>query len=151
MKKAVIVLILFVLISSVLFSQSKKFGLGIIIGEPTGFTGKLWLSKFNSLNAAIAWSILHEENFYIHLDHVFHYYKFFNFEEGELPVHIGLGGRLLLRKGQEGNIGMRIPLGITYIFRDIPIEIFGEIVPVVNLIPETDMDVDGGIGFRYFF
>lgn len=151
MKKIWLIILLASVLTTSLFSQHKRFGLGIVLGEPTGFTAKLWLSRYNSINGAFAWSILHEEKFYIHIDHVFHYYGLFDIQTGELPLHLGVGGRLLLKKGEEGNVGFRIPLGFTYIMHEVPVEFFGEIVPVVNLIPETDMDIDGGIGFRYFF
>jgi hypothetical protein len=57
LKKYIILLSILVLVlSSSLLAQDKGFGLGIIIGEPTGVSGKLWLSGDNALDMAAAWS-----------------------------------------------------------------------------------------------
>lgn len=137
-----------------LFGQSKRFGLGIVVGEPTGFTAKYWLSPVNSLNAAIAWSVFDDnsfEAFYIHIDHVFYYYDLFRVQSGKAPVFIGVGGRFYFPRHDDTKIGFRIPMGLAYMFEQVPIEIYGEIAPVINIVPETDVDLDGGVGFRYFF
>lgn len=154
MKKTLIIVLLLTACVCPSFAQSKRFGLGLVVGEPTGFTMKYWLSHVNSLNAAIAWSVFDDNSFqafYIHLDHVFYYYDLFRVETGKAPVFIGIGGRFYFPKDGETNVGFRIPLGIAYLFDQVPIEIYGELAPVVNIIPETKADLDGGIGFRYFF
>jgi hypothetical protein len=47
-------------------------------------------------------------------------------------------------------IGVRVPLGLEFFI--IPeVEIFGELVPGISLFPDTDFDLDGGIGARYYF
>ncbi len=51
--------LLFILISFTqinLNAQQKDFGLGIILGEPTGVSGKLWTSSENAFDFAAAWS-----------------------------------------------------------------------------------------------
>ncbi|MBN2362538.1 hypothetical protein JXL83_00225 [candidate division WOR-3 bacterium] len=154
MKKIVICSLVLIVFAGTLFGQSKRFGLGIVVGEPTGFTAKYWLSPVNSLNAAIAWSVFDDnsfEAFYIHIDHVFYYYDLFRVQSGKAPVFIGVGGRFYFPRHDDTKIGFRIPMGLAYMFEQVPIEIYGEIAPVINIVPETDVDLDGGVGFRYFF
>lgn len=154
MKKIIICSLVLIVAAGTLFGQSKRFGLGIVVGEPTGFTAKYWLSPVNSLNAAIAWSVFDDnsfEAFYIHIDHVFYYYDLFRVQSGKAPVFIGVGGRFYFPRHDDTKIGFRIPMGLAYMFEQVPIEIYGEIAPVINIVPETDVDLDGGVGFRYFF
>lgn len=47
-------------------------------------------------------------------------------------------------------IGIRVPFGLQY-FINNNIEVFGEVVPGISLIPSTEFDVDAGIGARYYF
>ncbi|MBN1150037.1 hypothetical protein JXA84_02320 [candidate division WOR-3 bacterium] len=154
MKKIALIILTAVILPVSVFSQTKRFGLGIVVGEPTGFTAKYWLSPVNSLNGAVAWSVFDDNSFealYLHIDHVFYYYDLFRVQTGKAPVFIGVGGRFYFPKHDDTKIGFRIPMGLAYMFDQVPIEIYGEIAPVINIVPETDVDLDGGVGFRYFF
>jgi len=42
-------------------------------------------------------------------------------------------------------------MGLEYVFPKLPIRIFVELVPVLDLTPDTELDLDGGAGIRYFF
>ena len=56
---------------------------------------------------------------------------------------------------EDGNnrvdLGVRFPVGIAYLFDGAPVDIFLEVVPTLNLIPETDVDLDAALGARYWF
>ena len=51
---------------------SKKFGLGIIIGEPTGISMKYKLGGITAIDAGIAWSFGNNSGFHIHSDFLWH-------------------------------------------------------------------------------
>jgi len=53
--------------------------------------------------------------------------------------------------GDHPEAGLRIPLGLSYLLSQAPVEIFAEIVPVVEFAPDTSGEVDGAIGVRYYF
>lgn len=132
-----------------------RFGLGIMIGEPTGITGKYWMNSTNALAGGVAWSFRRHENrsrsstIYLHLDYQAHNFNLFEVEQGRMGFYYGIGGRL--RSGGDANVGVRVPLGLNYLFANNPLEIYFEIVPVLDLMPETDLDGNGGIGIRYYF
>ena len=63
--------------------------------------------------------------------------------------HFGLGGRVKFEK--ENRLGVRFPVGFAYEFEKTPLDIFVEIVPVFDIIPDTEFNMNGGIGIRYFF
>jgi hypothetical protein len=69
--------------------------------------------------------------------------------EGKLPFYVGVGGRVVF--SDDATIGVRVPLGLDYMFSNAPVDIFVELVPILNLAPSTDFDFNGGIGARYWF
>jgi hypothetical protein len=46
---------------------------------------------------------------------------------------------------------VRIPLGVNYLLEVAPLDVFLEIVPAMRLIKDTELELDAGIGVRYFF
>ncbi len=44
-----------------------------------------------------------------------------------------------------------MPVGISYEFEKTPVELFLEVVPMLDLIPSTEVDMGGAVGFRYYF
>lgn len=146
------VIFLFVGFSSAATAQdsSKKLGVGAMIGEPTGLSLKSWLNERNALDAGLAWSLGRYDAIHIHGDYLWHSYSTFqDVEEGTLPLYYGIGARLVFRE-DDALVGARIPLGVNYLFEDLPLGMFLEIAPVVNLVPDTDFDVNGGLGVRIY-
>ncbi len=126
-----------------------NFGLGIIVGEPTGLSAKLWLTERTAVDMAAAWSFSDEEAFHLHADYLLHNFDLINVEKGRLPIYFGIGGRLKFE--DKSRFGVRIPVGLTYIFDGAPIDIFFEVVPILDLIPDTDFTANAAIGARFFF
>ncbi len=149
-KKAILaILILMFALSLPGRAQEKKFGLGIILGEPTGIIAKYWTGKTTAFDFAGSWSFEGEDSLHLHADYLFHSFNLFKVDRGKLPVYYGIGARLSLQ--DRTRFGIRIPLGLSYMFDKAPIDIFVEIGPVMDVIPATELNVFGFIGFRYYF
>ena len=131
------------------WTQEKGWGLGVILGEPTGISFKTWINKDRAIDAAAAWSFGGEDAFHIHGDYLFHNRTLLNFDRNVIPLYYGIGGRL--RFQGQSKFGVRFPLGITFFIREAPIDIFLELVPILNLAPSTEFDFNGAIGARYYF
>jgi len=145
------------------FAQRYYYSIGIIIGSPTGFTGKYLFSKNNAVAVNAGWSLFRENaKLHITCDYQFLFPTTLRWQdefEGttreirNLTPYLGLGGRLLLLENDQGeaeiNIGIRMGGGIEYNFSRFGL--FLELYPVVNIIPSTDFDFEGGLGFRYYF
>jgi hypothetical protein len=71
--------------------------------------------------------------------------------KGNLPLYFGGGFRFFKQEHKDNELGIRIPVGVEYQFENLPIGAFAELAPVVDLTPDTDLDLEGGIGIRYFF
>lgn len=149
MKSKIIALFFLLVTSGVLKAQSTGFGAGIVVGEPTGLSGKYWLSQTTALDGAVAWSFLNEGSFYIHADYLFHYFDIISIESGKMPLYWGFGAKVAL--ANEAVLGAQVPLGIAYLFDGAPLDVFLEIRPGFNIAPATQFDMSGGIGVRFYF
>jgi hypothetical protein len=134
---------------------SRTKGIGLILGEPTGLTGKFWNSSDRAIDGGIAFSF--DRYVFLYSDYLFHFRGF----SGVRPF-AGIGGGLLIssgnRKGkyfddQSGSfgLGVRIPLGLEWLIPEAPIGVFAEIVPGIGIIPSTYGFFQGGIGARFYF
>lgn len=148
LKKIIIAAFILILSLSV-NAQNQNFGIGIMIGEPTGISLKQWTGSVNAVDAGIAWSFKKKASLHIHADYLWHEFDLIPVPKGRLPLHFGIGGRIKLQ--DKPDIGVRIPVGLTYIVSGFPMDIFIEIVPILDLIPETDFEFNAALGARYYF
>ena len=127
----------------------KDVGIGFMVGEPTGLSLKSWTGGNNAFDVGLAWS-LSNDNIQINADYLWHNYNVFNdVDSGSLPLYYGIGGRVIF-DDDDAVVGARVPVGINYLFEDSPIGLFLEIAPVFNVAPDTDLDVEGGVGVRFY-
>jgi len=132
------------------FAQERGFGAGVLIGEPTGVSLKGWLSRTTALDAGVAWSFVKETSFHIHADYLIHSFNIFRTSE-DIPLYYGIGGRIKTGRHEDTRVGLRMVLGIAYLFRKAPFDIFMEAAPILDLVPETTLRANAGIGARFFF
>ncbi|MCX8058481.1 MAG: hypothetical protein N3A58_03600 [Spirochaetes bacterium] len=133
-------------------SEPKIFGLGIFLGQPSGITAKYWLSSKggNALEFNLAYSIMKNNYFYFSASYLIHFFDIIPTSEGQAPLILGIGISFQFNP----NIfytGIKIPLGISYIFSNAPIDIFFEVAPVLLIFPETTFSPEIFLGIRYYF
>ncbi len=129
-----------------------RFEIGIVAGEPTGLTGKYWLDSYSAIDAAVAWSFVENRHVNLYADYLFHYVTFpLNAKDPivQVPLSVGIGVGLLLDDSPV--LGGRIPFGVQIFPAAAPLGLFVEIAPVVRILPETALSLDGGAGIRYSF
>ena len=133
--------------------DDKTFGLGFIVGEPTGIDAKLFLNgDKKALEFAAAWSLSGDNDFRLQGDYIFHRYGLFDLKnQDEMPLYFGIGGRMILRENVDDVFGIRFPIGLAYMFANYPFDIFAAIVPILDVAPDTDFDLEGAIGARFWF
>ena len=130
-------------------AQDSGFGLGIIIGEPTGISVKQWTRGRTAIDGAIAWSFEKESALHLHGDLLYHSFTPPKIDHGKFAWYYGIGGRVKFE--DDSKIGVRVPLGMDYFFGTAPLDLFFEIVPILDLAPSTDFSLNAAIGIRYFF
>ncbi len=132
--------------------QSKQFGAGLYLGEPTGFTLKGYPTERLAFDGILAWSFV-DKSFTIIGDATYDVYEIpVKSSVITLPLYAGGGLKIAIHGGTDRPIvGLRIPVGVSVQFIRHPIEIFAEIAPGVGIAPATEFDLTGGIGTRFYF
>lgn len=146
MKKLLIMLCLLFMPTATFAAEAGSIGVGIILGDPTGISGKYWIDKDNAIDAAIGF-----DRFSVHADYLFHLWNIFpQTGGGDFGGYFG-PGLVFKDKKHDNMVGVRFALGAVFEMDTYPVEFFAELVPVLELSPESDLNLDGGIGVRYFF
>jgi hypothetical protein len=134
------------------------FGVGLIVGEPTGVSAKYYLGDDTAIDFAIGGAII-GRGFQVHSDFLWHPWILEQRDSFALPVYIGVGGRVLNHDAGGGEddhvrIGIRGPVGILFDFTRVPLDAFAEIAPILDYRTRGDhfgVDLNAGIGARYYF
>ncbi len=141
-------------------AQRDGFGVGIVVGEPTGLSFKKFVNRTNAFQAGVAWSF-HRENrippfsgpqrgfFYFHLDYLKHFYLTSSSSAVQIPVYVGVGGFAVMRN-DDPILGLRIPFGIAVHFGSFPMDVFLEAVPTLSLVPGTNFYGGVAAGLRFY-
>lgn len=143
---------------------SRKFGLGVTLGAPSGLSMKIFLAKMHALDIAIGAGWYGGASLDTHLDYHFYATQLTRTSAFELPLYVGIGGRFNFwfkdedhhywggakHSGRVG-VGVRVPVGIAFHLNKVPVDVFLEIVPGVGLFPGVGFHLDGAIGARYYF
>ncbi len=153
------------------FVANKVFGLGLEVGEPTGLNGKWFLSKSGALDFGVGWVYSHYyygDGAHLYVDYLWHPTSLVSAPGFELPFYVGVGLRYwdfhycYQRVCDYGGsaIGLRIPVGISFDFNRVPLDIFLQLVPVIDFVNGDYYDryrnrehfgVDLSAGVRFWF
>jgi hypothetical protein len=152
------------------FQANKTFGLGLEMGAPTGLNGKYFLSDTGALDFGIGWIYryyYYGDGLHAYLNYLWHPVSLASTSALELPLTIGIGGRLWdfdycrgTICGRGTAVGVRVPIGLSLDFNRAPLDIFFQLVPVVDFISNdyyrrfgerSHVGVDASFGIRYWF
>lgn len=131
-------------------AQTGAFGIGVMLGSPTGISAKKWLSRRTAIDGGAAWSLGKNPGLHLHADYLVHRSDLEGLVDGRSYAYYGIGGRIKL-ENEDPLLGVRIPLGVTYLFPDAPFDAFFEVVPVFDVMPRTRFDLNLSIGMRFYF
>ena len=142
----IIILSVCFLSSATSAAQPGNAGVGLILFEPSGLTGKLWLNRSAAVAGGIGWSAEKDHYLHIHADFLFLRYSLTSDANLDLDFTLGAGGKIIFR--DYDSAWFRVPLGIDFLLRKSPLNFFFEVVPSFNF---SDIKVFGAVGFRYIF
>lgn len=132
--------------------EGGDFGLGLVVGQPTGLSAQLALGGPRlgaSLNFAVGIDVLDDDDLYVHADYVVLLLNLLNHSKVDLPLYLGLGGFVIAR--ENARIGARAPIGVQLEFQSTPLHVFVELAMHLTIIEDPDVDLGGALGVRYFF
>lgn len=147
---SMLLLTLFVAAGADARDYNNRVGLGFILGAPSGLDAKIWFSRDTALDVQFGWSYW---NVWAQAAYEWHYWttgkeKMSN-QDVSVPLYVGVGG---YAGGGRHNAGFG-PLGvigIDILFKKAPFDIFFEMGPAIQIMPETGIFFHGGIGARYY-
>lgn len=133
-------------------------GVGLFVGEPLGLTLKVDLQRRSALEVLIGESTYRDSRGgYGHLTFLVSPFV----ARGRsvyVPFRLGIGGAIYddtRHFGDDINVAARFPFQVAFVFRGAPVELYFEISLLLEFIDAHDdddlIDVDGGVGFRFYF
>ncbi|HQO10618.1 MAG TPA: hypothetical protein PLK90_08990 [Clostridiales bacterium] len=143
-----------IFLSAAVLFYVHSFELGIVLGEPTGLSSR-FIAGNNLIDVHLGTG--YAGGFSLHGAYLFHTKSGIVIEGQNLPFYYG--PRLAVSEGhddrwhdEDSKLGIYFDLGLNYMFRQNPFNLFVELAPGLRLGGD-DIDVDfcGGIGFRYVF
>jgi hypothetical protein len=120
------------------------------------------MGRASAIDFGAAWSLQDDNEFDLHADYLLHRFGWArnienDVEGGGLPLYFGLGAKVGLGRDDDGDgdddtsVGMRLPLGVSWLNTTTQLEVFGEVVPGLDVTPDTELDIGGALGMRYTF
>lgn len=127
-------------------------GLGVFLGQPTGLTFEIDLSATSWVDFKAAWSLGGKNGSALLLQGNYEYAfpALFAIEDETFTPFFGAGAVIGVATGEVA-LGARVPGGVSYRFRTIPLELFVEAGLDIYLFPAFGLDGSGGLGARYRF
>ena len=133
--------------------KGKRLGAGLYLGEPTGLTLKGYLSRRLALDGIFAWSFI--DNAFTIIGDVTYDILDIPVDSSSitLPFYAGAGGKIAINAGRDDRTeaAIHVPVGVGVQWVNHPVEVFLEVAPGIKVAPETEFDLTGGIGARYYF
>ena len=141
----------------------RSIGFGFELGAPTSIGAKFMTGDHTGIVVGVGGGIWYDASLSLHVDHLWHPIVS-HFDSGSFSAYVGIGGWASI--GYEGSrlgyyapystsqpvsLGLRVPLGVSLAFNELPIELFAEVVPSVVLFPGIGGFGQGGIGARFYF
>ena len=140
-------------------TEKGVFGIGLIIGEPTGVSAKYYIGDDMAVDFAVGATFI-GRGLQVHSDFLFHPFILQNTETFVFPFYAGAGLRIQRRDPgdtteRHTRVGIRGVAGGLLDFREIPIDVFFEAALIGDYRTLDDdqlgFDVNVSAGVRYYF
>lgn len=151
MKRLLLMIVALLSLTSLARAQeSGDAGVGLVLGDTLGATGKLWLDHYSAVDLNLG-ADSSTSNFTVSGDFLYHGWKAFpQPSQGRLAAYIGGGPRIEARNDAT-EFGLKAILGASYFLPKNPIEIYGELGPFFRMTPVGGVYLVGGVGVRFYF
>lgn len=131
--------------------DGKRFGAGLMLGEPLGASVKYWIAENSAIDGGLGLSFNDGDNFHVHADYLHHIPDVIAIDEGQFLLYFGGGPRFKVRNNKDNLFGLRTLAGLTYVFENHPVDTFVEAGPVFDVTPDFKVRFMAAIGARYWF
>jgi hypothetical protein len=146
-------------------ARAEQFGLGFLLGEPTGLSFRWFFHETQGIDALAAWGWgwNHHQKVVIHADYLFRFYDLIPIPKGDTALYVGGGLQVgMFDYAPYDNyyhtahdwyflLALRLPGGILYQVRSFPIEVLFEVAFLLDILPDLAADFNVGLGLRFCF
>jgi hypothetical protein len=130
------------------YLADRGLGVGVIFGSNTALSVKDWVNKYDALQFDLGWDFI-DGDIGIGAAYLIHNFDIIEVQNNKVPLYFGIKGWANISSG--AMVGIQVPLGIDWIFKTAPIDLFLQIEPGIEIFPKTQGAGNGGIGARYWF
>lgn len=140
-------------------SRDSRFGLGGMVGEPSGLSLKLRLSDALALDMGVGFGAFGPGRLNVHADFI-GALNLTDHSRAGMDLYFGAGPRLALGGSSNGRwkddsdgvwLGVRGAVGLVWEFKSRPLDVFVEAAPTLWIIDDVRFDGGGAVGARYWF
>jgi len=132
------------------FKPEEGFGVGFVLGSPSGFSASLPMGGgTRAINAVLGYDLVHGSALHAQADYVWIRGDLFDVERGKISLYYGPGAFAVI--SGHSAVGIRFVGGVDYRFEGVPLQVFLEAGPGINVLPNTAATGSGGLGIRYYF
>lgn len=147
-------------------ASAKTWGLGAVVGSPTGLSANYFLSESRTIHTTLAYDLSGDDDLELASHYTWRKADDLNFEKFKMGWFYGAGAMLTFRGDHDHShpnnqvhnhddddidFGPSGTIGIFHEFTEVPLEIFLKGNLTLNLIEDTDVDADAMIGLHYNF
>ena len=130
------------------------FGAGVIVGPTTGVSLAWRPTGWNAVQGAVGWDV-NDGRFDASADYLQSIRVIEPTGGTRMPLYVGVGVGAVSGApgmfGENAGVSARVPVGASLFFERLPLELFAQVVPRVQVIPGLGFGVDGGVGGRFYF
>ena len=154
-------------------AQEHRLGIGAMFGSPTGVTFQYAFNEKMHLDVGLGGGFFRGGHFYSHVQMLWKL-PLMTHQAGTLTLNVGggvqvaahrFGRRLVVRPGRywdgdywlgrrratDGWFGVRVPVGVSWKFSNIPLDVFTELGPGMYFVRKPDFVFTWSVGARYWF
>lgn len=134
----------------------QKLGVGINLGEPLGANARYFLNQRWAGDLIVGYGF-GEEGFIVAPSVQFHFKDLLDYNGNTFSIipYVGTGLKFGVDMGGahdgDGIVAVRFPVGVGFLTHEGKFEISAEFAPGIEFEPESEFDMTGGIGLRYYF
>jgi hypothetical protein len=159
------------------YRSKSRFGLGLELGAPTGLAGKYFVGggQFavqGGVGIIEGWG---DDGLHIHAEALWHPATITRSRTVDIAMHVGVGGRIFHHEWggpracwdgrdyyddcDDTHVGVRAPIGVSFMFNQTPMDLFVELALVVDVLHVNDdymydhdhAGLHGALGGRFYF
>jgi hypothetical protein len=126
----------------------RGLGIGVVFGEINGLSIKNWVNRNSALQFDATWN-LNYGGIGLGVAYLIHNFDILEADYNKFPLYFGIKGWAAFAPGGV-QAGIQVPLGIAWIPRNAPIDVFLQIEPGISVIPDVHFAPGGGLGIRFW-